>query len=78
MHNSLTFWDDNSWMKLMTDFKRTDILLITEYKGKKNTVQKQQLRTVIKLNEGIFIESGIPKHHTCSCGTVAIHVYNKD
>lgn len=35
MHNSLTFWDDNSWMKLMTDFKRTDIiLLITEYKGK--------------------------------------------
>lgn len=36
MHNSLTFWDDNSWMKLMTDFKRTDILLITEYKGEKH------------------------------------------
>lgn len=64
-------------MKLMTDFKRTDILLITEYKGG-NTVQKPHLRTVIKLNEGIFIESGISKHHTCSCGTEAIHVYNKD
>lgn len=76
MHNSLTFWDDNSWMKLMTELKvlRTDILLITEYKRKK-TVQKPHLRTVIKLNEGIFIESGISKH-------VAVEpwlfMYNKD
>lgn len=36
MYNFLIFWDDNSWMKLMIDFKRIDILFIMEYKGKKN------------------------------------------